>query len=99
MTALMLALDPEREVRLRRFGIPRAPQGDYADTVFRCPTHPDERAYLSVRPPELHDDSAAPYVSTHCYWCDAYRRLRGDRGFSADEPQSHAYPILEVPHE
>jgi hypothetical protein len=77
-------------------GIARRVDGDYSDVLFPCPTN--GRDYVSVRPPIVHEDLVAPYVSTACYWCDTERRLRGDPGFNRDAPQPHGYLLAEVAH-
>jgi hypothetical protein len=82
------------ETRTALFGVPRRADGDYANEVFRCPKHPEARQYQSVRPPVLHDDQHAPYVSSHCYWCDARGRLRGHPEFDRSAPQCHCYPLI-----
>lgn len=76
------------------YGVPRRRDGNYAAALFVCPA--TNRLYLSVRPPILHDDAAAPYVSTHCYWCDAYGGVRSEPAFDRDHPQSHGYPVVEA---
>jgi len=71
--------------------VARRPDGDYADTVFTCPTN--GRQYLSVHAPL----DFGIGVSTTCYWCDSSMRVRGQHpDFDAAAPQVHMYPLEDA---